>query len=139
MLIVCDTNVLVSALLWTGTAAAVRQAWLEGRCVLALDASVLDEYRRVLSYRKFPLSAQDVAYLIEEEILPFGIRFPDSPGDKGQWIPEDPDDDRFIRLALRAEAACIVSGDSHLLAGKDLPVPVLDIPGFLVRMEKQNA
>ena len=139
MLIVCDTNVLVSALLWSGKAASVRRAWMEGRCVLALDTPVLDEYRRVLSYRKFSLAPQDVAYLVKEEILPFGIRLPDSPRDKEPWIPEDPDDDCFIRLALMAKAACIVSGDSHLLSAKDLPVPVLDIPGFLARLEKRNA
>lgn len=32
------------------------------------------------------------------------------------WVPQDPDDDKFIDAALSSGATIIVSGDRHLLA-----------------------
>lgn len=132
MLIVCDTNIIVSALLWKGRTAPIHRALLEGTCVLALD-----EYRRVLSYEKFGLSTEDVRYLIEEEIHPYGIQFPCSSVTEQSWNPEDPDDDRFVRLALEAEADCIVSGDSHLL-NTALPCRVITASEVLEELKQDR-
>lgn len=132
MLVVCDTNVIVSALLWRGPTAAVHRAWVEGRCSLALGRAVLDEYRRVLAAPKFGLMPDDVSYLLDQEILPFGAVFPDERLPSGSWIPDDPADDEFIRLALASEAAALVSGDRHILSAADrLPCRVLAVPAFL--------
>ncbi len=125
MLLVLDTNVVVSALLFNGPASLAHRAWVEGRIELIFTREILDEYRRVLSYPKFGLSEEDAAYLIEEEILPFGCTI-STPEASTSWIPEDSADDRFIEAAVAGNAAALVSGDTHILSrGKKLPCKVM--------------
>ena len=132
MLVVCDTNVVISALLWDGPTSAIHRAWVEGICSLTLDETILAEYRRVLSYPKFGLSPADVNFLLENEVIPFGIMVRESDLPLGSWIPDDPEDDAFIRLALAAKADALVSGDRHILARRDnLPCRILTVAEFL--------
>lgn len=127
VLLVLDTNVVVSALLFDGPAFSVHRAWIEGRVELIFTREILDEYRRVLSYLKFGLSEEDAAYLIEEEILPFGCTI-STPEASTLWIPEDSADDRFIEAAVAGNAAALVSGDTHILSRRiKLPCKVMTL------------
>lgn len=135
MLLVLDTNVLVSALLFNGPAASVHKAWVEGRIELIFTREILDEYRRVLSYPKFGLSEEDAAYLMEEEILPFGVTV-STPEASTVWIPEDPADDRFIEAAVSGKAAALVSGDGHILSrGKKLHCKIMTLSELTAILE----
>jgi predicted nucleic acid-binding protein len=54
---------------------------------------------------------------------------------KAGWVPQDPDDDKFIETALVGGAAIIVSGDRHLLAlGKVQGIEILTARQFLERL-----
>jgi len=54
---------------------------------------------------------------------------------KADWVPQDPDDDKFIETALVGGAAIIVSGDHHLLAlGKVQGIEILTARQFLDRL-----
>jgi putative PIN family toxin of toxin-antitoxin system len=131
MLVVLDTDIVVSSLLFGGTASAAHKAWVEGRIELLLSQNILEEYRRVLSYSKFKLSQDDVEYLMEEEILPFGHEM--EVRDSGtSWILEDVDDDRFIEAAIQGKADALVSGDGHILSRrKTLPCKLLTLAELL--------
>jgi len=49
-------------------------------------------------------------------------------------VVADPDDDIFLRCAVVADAAYVVSGDHHLLAlGEYAGIPILTIRDFLTR------
>ena len=66
---VLDTNTLVSALLFSGTAARLVPLWQSGRLHLRLSRPILQEYLRVLAYPKFRLTPEDIRGLLDE-VLP---------------------------------------------------------------------
>ena len=91
---VLDTNVVVSALLFSGPPSQLVPAWQSGRLQPVLSAPILDEYIRVLAYPKFKLTSAEIRGLIEEALLPFIETVRTSPS----VIPKlrDPDDAKFI-------------------------------------------
>jgi putative PIN family toxin of toxin-antitoxin system len=113
---VLDTNVLVSALLFTGPLSRLVTLWRERRIVLLLSKDVFIEYLRVLAYPKFRLTEREIKALAEEYILPFAemVTVPETPA----VVLPDPADDKFLALASVGRARYIVSGDKHLLALK---------------------
>jgi putative PIN family toxin of toxin-antitoxin system len=127
--IVLDTNVLVSALLLGGAPGKLIQFWQTERIHLLASREIMDEYLRVLTYPKFSLSEEEIHYLLTEEILPW-VEVISVPQGK-KWIPEDPEDDKFIWCALEGKARALVSGDKHLLKLQSCPVRILSPAQFL--------
>ncbi len=133
MLVVLDTNIIVSALLFNGPATAVHKAWVEGTLTLLFTSKILDEYRSVLSYHKFHLTADDVSWLMENEILPFGETI-ELMEPNPAWIPADPDDDVFIETTIRGNAVFLVSGDGHIFKKRNrLPCRIPTLAEFLTQ------
>ena len=112
--VVLDTNVLLSALLFTGPIGRLVSLWRERRIVLFLSKDVFIEYLRVLAYPKFKLSGEEIKALIEEYVLTFAEMVTEAK--TSEVIREDPADDKFLALAAAGRARYIVSGDKHLLA-----------------------
>jgi putative PIN family toxin of toxin-antitoxin system len=112
--VVLDTNVLVSALLFTGPPSHLVSLWRERRIVLLLSKDVFIEYLRVLAYPKFKLSGEEIKALVEEYALPFAEMV--TVAEVPEVLREDPADDKFLALAAAGRARYIVSGDKHLLA-----------------------
>lgn len=136
MLTVLDTNIVVSALLFRRSAEPLYRAIIEGLVIPFRSPSILDEYRRVLSYAKFGLSADDVMYLIEEEIKPFYVERPEPPL-SGPWISEDPADDKFIDLAVSIPGTLLISGDRHILVrSAALPCKVVSLAEACVLLSR---
>lgn len=108
--VVLDTNVLVSALLFTGPLSRLVSLWRERRIALLLSKDVFIEYVRVLAYPKFKLSGDEIKSLVDEYILPFGemVTVADTPA----IIRQDPADDKFLSLAESGRARFILSGIS---------------------------
>ncbi|MDD3517197.1 MAG: putative toxin-antitoxin system toxin component, PIN family [Chromatiales bacterium] len=124
--VVCDTNVVVSALLFpTDRLVWLRDAWREGRIVPLVCRESASELLRVLAYPKFRLNDAEREELLGD-FLPFAeIVDLDDPGDPPA-IPacRDPHDRVFLELAFAARADALVSGDEDLLVLK----PQFDIP-----------
>jgi len=54
---------------------------------------------------------------------------------KSGWVPQDPDDDKFIETALKGGAGTIVSGDRHLLSlGNVQGIEIVTARQFLDRL-----
>ena len=113
MRIVLDTNVLVSALLFSGKASELVPLWQEGRVKLLLSRPILEEYFRVLAYPKFRLSPSEIKDLLGHELLPFVqiVR----PRKRLAVVDRDPSDNKFVECAAAGRAGVLVSGDKHLL------------------------
>jgi putative PIN family toxin of toxin-antitoxin system len=111
--VVLDTNVLVSALLFSGTASRLVTLWQSHRIVPLVSRPILEEYFRVLAYPKFRLSTAEVRGLVEEQVLPFveTVRI----RRRLAVVRLDPDDDKFIECAAAGHAQYVVTGDSALL------------------------
>ena len=110
--VVLDTNVLVSALLFTGELSKMVDLWHQGEVVPLISRETFDELRAVLSYPKFSLAPEEIQSIIENEILPYfevvEIK------EKVRGVCRDPGDDKFIACALSGAAHFILSGDKDL-------------------------
>lgn len=130
--VVLDTNVVLSALLFSGgPPAQVREAWPAGRIVPLASAATAQELVRVLAYPKFKLTAAEQQDLLAD-YLPWVrvVRIPEPPP---QAPPcRDPFDLPFLHLAIAGKAQALVSGDKDLLAlaGARGLCPVLGVEAF---------
>jgi putative PIN family toxin of toxin-antitoxin system len=123
--VVLDTNVVVSALLFTsGRLAWLRHAWQRERLTPLACAETVAELVRVLGYPKLRLDETEVGDLLAD-LLPFAELT--SLPEPWPAIPEcrDPQDRMFLALAIAADADALVTGDADLLVlerGGSIPI-----------------
>jgi putative PIN family toxin of toxin-antitoxin system len=129
MKIVCDTNVLISGILFGGNARQILDLATRGAVTNAISADILNEAQGVLLRPKFGLSTSQVLGILELFRDTFETVIPDCPV---AAITDDPDDNRILEAALAAKADAIVSGDKHLLdLGTWNGIPILSLADFL--------
>jgi len=135
MIVVLDTNVMISALISAGgPPARIIDLWEAGAFDVASSAPLLEEVKRVLGYdqvkKYLKCSPEEIDKLLA------GWRTASiyvDPEEELEVIKDDPDDDRVLECAVAAEAEYIVSGDNHLLdLGEYRGIEVLPPAGFLV-------
>jgi uncharacterized protein len=112
--VVLDTNVLVSALLFTGISSELVLLWQRSAITVLLSRGILEEYLRVLSYPKFQLSEAEIKSLTEEELLPYVEVV--NPRRRLRVVEHDPSDNKFLECAIAGKARVIISGDKDLLS-----------------------
>ena len=112
-LLVLDSDVYISAVLFGGKPRRIIEAALTGRARLAISPSILKEIESVLKGKKFKFP-EAAAREVINEIVNLAEIF--EPVEKISLIKEDPADNRIMECALAAGAAAIISGDSHLLS-----------------------
>lgn len=132
MLVVLDTNVLVSALLSPhGSPASVLNLALGGEIRLAFDDRILAEYREVLLRPKFGFAPGDVGDLLAaleadgEHVIPrsLNVRLPDK------------DDLPFLEVAAFVNAPLVTGNTAHFPASARGGVDVYS-PAAFVKMWK---
>jgi hypothetical protein len=135
MRMVIDTNIWVSGLLWRGLPWKLLRLAEAGEIELCMAPAMIIELVEVLAYERLQprldqlrlTSAELVAYAVSLTSL-----FEVPEGDP--IVAADPDDDVFLRCALAAQAAYVVSGDRHLLdLGEYADVPILTVRDFLTQ------
>jgi putative PIN family toxin of toxin-antitoxin system len=110
MLVVLDTNILVSALLSPfGPPARVLDMALSGDIRAAYDDRLMAEYREVLARAKFSFAPEDVATV---------LAYLEADGERVTARPlpcvlADPDDLPFLEVAAQAEAVLITGNTAH--------------------------
>ena len=131
--VVLDTNTLISALLFSGTASRLVPLWQSRRITVLVSKEILQEYLRVLAYPKFQLGDHEIRALVEEELLPFAetIRV----RRRLAVVRRDPEDDKFLECAVAGRAEYLVTGDRDLREfGSYRGITILTVGGFLERM-----
>ena len=122
----------ISVIIFKKEASKLVSLWKESKIRLLISRQVLEEYIRVLSYPKFKLTVPEIEYIVKYELLPYA----ESVGVKSQIniIKDDPDDNKFLSLAVDGDAGCIVSGDKHFLELKEFKgikiFSLREFPGF---------
>ena len=133
---VLDTNIIVSALLFSGAPSQLVPAWQAGRLKPVLSADILDEYLRVLAYPKFKLTDTEIRSLIENDLLPFV----ETVRPKPVTVPalRDSDDLKFIACAKQAAVRWLVSGDDDLLSlGTVGSIEIVPVALFLKLLKRR--
>jgi hypothetical protein len=135
VIVVLDTNVLISALLSAeGPPAQIIDLWEAGVFDVAVSDPLLDELKRVLRYKRvrkyLEMTSVEIDSLIKQW-SPTAV-YIDSEM-RLDLVEDDPDDNRVLECAVAAEAEYIVSGDDHLLdLGEYRGIEVLPPAGFIV-------
>lgn len=113
MRIICDTNLLISGVLFKGNPRSILRLASEGRIENCISPEILQETEEVLRRPKFGLAPEDISAILETFQHTFTLVVPTT---RVNIIKEDPDDNIILEAAVTAQASCVVSGDSHLLA-----------------------
>lgn len=125
---VLDTNVVISSLVRPGgSSGRLRLAWQAGLFVPVVSATTVVELMRVLTYPKFKLTPGAQEELLAD-YLPWAhvAAIPRSPPPTPPC--RDPDDLKFLQLAIAARADALITGDADLLAtAPACRVPVLTV------------
>ncbi len=111
MIVVLDTNVLVSGIFFHGPPAAILDAWFEGRFEVYATPKILQEYIRVLEEIR-TLKVPRFEQRWEEILLKRCHLIPDT--ERGARLLRDSSDAKFVDCAIRSNARYLVSGDKDL-------------------------
>lgn len=136
MIVVLDTNVVVSGLLrpHSKPATVLRLVAIGAVCV-AYDERILAEYREVLARPKFPFSPAQIKTFLDQiegegvavAALPLTNRLP------------DPDDAAFLEVAVAARVQALITGNArHYPVRCRHGIAVVDPATFLNRWRKQR-
>jgi putative PIN family toxin of toxin-antitoxin system len=132
---VLDTNVVLSALIRPGgSTGRLRLAWQAGLFIPVVATATIAELLRVLTYPKFKLTPEEqhdllADYLPWAEVVAISRPLPPTPPCR------DPDELKFLQLALAARADALITGDAGLLAtAPSRPIPFLTVSAALARL-----
>ncbi len=135
MIVVLDTNVLVSGILKPySKPAAILRLVADGTIQIAYDVRILSEYRDVLNRPKFNFAKEDIEPFLDQieqegllvSVKPLKVRLP------------DPDDEPFLEVALSGRVDALVTGNKRHFRRKEYEeVKILSPAEFLeIREEK---
>lgn len=135
MRVVIDTNVLISAIFWTGNPKQLLNKVRRREVAFLTSEILLDELKEILvrKDKPFRLSAEEAGQIVTAirglaEIVQTQSRV---------TVCQDEMDNRVIECAIDGGAECIISGDLHLLGLKSFKgVKIMTVSGFLKDSEK---
>ena len=114
--VVLDTNCVVSALLFSKQSMAwLRHSWQKAHITPLASKESVSELMRVLAYPKFKLSKAEQTLLLAD-FLPYTETIVIAQIPDGLPIIRDPDDQKFLILAVVGQAEVLVTGDADILA-----------------------
>jgi putative PIN family toxin of toxin-antitoxin system len=127
--VVFDTNILISGYLWKGPPRQAIEKVRNREWTLLISKETTDELIRVLAYRKFGLSPEEIQPIIEDL---FRISEVVEVTTQVTAIQTDLTDNMFLALAVDGRAEVIVSGDHHLLDIRQFAdAPIIRVRRFL--------
>ena len=110
--VVLDTNVLISALGWSGPPSDCLDLIIEEEIINFISKPILEELMDVMDYPKFKFTEEEKEDFLEI-VISYSILV--EPEEEVEMIKEDPDDNKFLECSLKANADYMISGDQHLL------------------------
>lgn len=128
MRLVLDTNVMISAILSDGAPRRVLSRCLRHEAALLQSPATLQELVEVLRRPKFRFTEDEVHRVLAAvasvaEVIETTTAL--------HVVSDDPDDDRFLELAVDGRADRIISGDRHLLDLKSFRgIPIVRAADF---------
>lgn len=131
MRIVCDTNVLIAALVAEGLCRDIVKRRLVAH-ELFVSKGLLDELAGTLR-RKFRVEARDIPFLKSYRERAVLVK----PQELRRRVCRDPDDDLVLATAVAAKADCILTGDDDLLVlGRFSGIAILSPRAFVDALDR---
>ena len=120
MRVVLDTNILVSATFWKGDSFRIVELIDKKKIKHSMSKETIAEYSKIIS-------SEEIIEKIEKKDLRISktlqkvIYLSDivEPQRKIRVVRDDPDDDKFLEVAVESKADYIISKDNHLLRLKE--------------------
>lgn len=144
MRIVCDTNVLVSGILWpSGLPGILVDRIHHNEVHLVTSPRIWNELTRVIAEPRLHryIAARGGERLIQTQmdwLKMLAEHVTDVPPEKA-WLPQDPDDDWVIQCAVTAGAERLVTGDRALLGLEVVEgIPVVSVRAFLSELGAED-
>jgi uncharacterized protein len=136
VLVVLDTNVVISGAMWRGTPAVILNAWADSLFEAVASPEILDEYEEILLEVGLKVGRKDLA---ERWILTIKERIHVVIPERKIELCRDPDDDKFLSCAVAAGALFLVSGDRDLGVLERVGSTLIVTPGQFVREHLKKA
>jgi putative PIN family toxin of toxin-antitoxin system len=139
--IVLDTNIWISALLFSGIPARLIQLADKGQVQVYISQDLMGELADVLNYPKFQARLQRLGTTPEALLINVArlATFCESPLPLEVPVLRDPKDIIVLQAAVSAGAIAIVSGDDDLLVLKKFAdIQILTVGEFLTRYFPAN-
>jgi len=129
MIVVLDTNVLVSGIFWGGVPYSVLELWMQDRIQVIATEGILEEYCRVLK----EIGRKKERFQLANSWCLFIAQYTALVDDANNFnICRDPNDNMFLNCAVTGAARYIVSGDSDLLSiGEFMRIKIVTPDSFL--------
>lgn len=138
MIVVLDTNVIISAFLSSrGAPAEIIRRWENGEFEVVTSPPLITEFKRALTYPQ----VRKYLHYSDQEVIDILNRFRAvatviEPTINLNVIERDPDDNRVLECAVTGNASYIVSGDDHLLTLAEYQnIVILNPVGFLATLK----
>ncbi len=134
--IVLDTNCLVASIKRDSKYYPIWRDFIDGRYTLCVTDGILNEYEEIIAQKT---GSSEIAHNIimaitnRHNVKHIAVYF------RFGLITEDPDDNKFVDCAIKANAKYIVSEDHHFNALKSISFPqvsVIGIDQFLEELSK---
>jgi hypothetical protein len=113
---VLDANIWVSYVITRSEHKLIDKV-AEGELTIFICEELLVELERVFRYpqlEKYQIDIPAALDLIQDISVKFKLTYP-----LKRYIPDDPDDDYVVALALQTNSGFITSGDKHILSAKN--------------------
>jgi len=135
--VVIDTNVLISAIFWTGKPKQVLNKVRRGEITFLTSEFILEEIRDVLTRedKPFKLSAEEAERIVTEmRNLAVVVKIGSHVS-----VCKDENDNKVLDCAIDGNANCIITGDSHLLQlSSSQKIDIMTVSDFLGHLKKGN-
>ncbi|OGQ33490.1 MAG: putative toxin-antitoxin system toxin component, PIN family [Deltaproteobacteria bacterium RIFCSPHIGHO2_12_FULL_43_9] len=113
MIVVCDTNVLISSFIFPGGKQdKIFRKIISGRFKHAISPDIITEIKRVLT-EKFDIEKNTLEQFLELLLSVSNLVY---PSERIDIIKADPTDNRILECAITADADYIITGDKkHII------------------------
>ncbi len=118
--VIADTNILVSATFWKGDPFKIVNLIEKNKLHHSMSKETIAEYSRIINSDEI-IEKIEKKDLITSKVVKKVISISDivEPKRKIQVVKDDPDDDKFLEVAVEGRADFIISKDKHLLNLKE--------------------
>ncbi|MFN8348536.1 MAG: putative toxin-antitoxin system toxin component, PIN family [Spirosomataceae bacterium] len=119
MRVLIDTNILLAIVPKRSSERWLYDMLRSGKIGVILSNEIVEEYEEKLTW----FYSEYFAEIVLDELLNLPLTNQEEAYYKWQLIEEDPDDNKFVDVAIVSNADCIITNDKHFKVLERIPFP----------------